>query len=193
MKIKSSNNYNNYYLINIFKVSYNSHILPKSSSGFSTKGTLSINESSVRYYSTGDSPKKTENVNYSSNKQLGAYLAGLIEGDGYIYAPASNSSSSLQQTQKWVAHIEIVFDIRDIQLYTKIREILGGGYITIRPNGTSGRLIIKKREILINLVKLINGHMRTPKIEALHRLINWINVRNNESIPLLGRDKTPLQ
>jgi hypothetical protein len=55
------------------------------------------------------------------------------------------------------------------------------------------RLIIKKREILINLVKLINGHMRTPKIEALHRLINWINVRNNESIPLLGRDKTPLQ
>lgn len=34
--------------------------------------------------------------------------------------------------------------------------------------------------------------MRTPKIEALHRLINWINVKNNESIPMLGLDKTPL-
>ena len=69
---------------------------------------------------------------------------------------------------------------------------MGGGYITIRPSGTSGRLIIKKRNILINLVKLINGHMRTPKIEALHRLINWINVKNNESIPLLGLDKIAL-
>lgn len=89
-------------------------------------------------------------------------------------------------------HVEIVFDIRDVQLYAKIREVLGGGYITIRPNGQSGRLIIKNRDILINLVKLINGHMRTPKIEAFHRLINWINLNNNELIPLHGIDKTPL-
>jgi hypothetical protein len=30
--------------------------------------------------------------------------------------------------------------------------------------------------------------MRTPKIEALHRLINWINIKNKEFIPLLDID-----
>jgi hypothetical protein len=32
----------------------------------------------------------------------------------------------------------------------------------------------------------------TPKIEALHRLINWINLKRNEAIPLLGIDLSPL-
>lgn len=31
-----------------------------------------------------------------------------------------------------------------------------------------------------------------PKIEALHRLINWFNLNHNSSIPLLGIDTTPL-
>jgi hypothetical protein len=34
--------------------------------------------------------------------------------------------------------------------------------------------------------------MRTPKIEALHRLINRINLKTNSTIPLLGIDKTPI-
>ena len=92
-------------------------------------------------------------------------MAGLIEGDGYIYVPSSTSGNEEPP------HIEIVFDIRDIQLFTKIKEVLDGGYITIRPNERSGGLTIKKRAILIKLVKMINGHMRTPKIEALHRII----------------------
>jgi hypothetical protein len=31
-----------------------------------------------------------------------------------------------------------------------------------------------------------------PKIEALHRLINWFNLKHNSTIPLLGIDTTPL-
>ncbi len=34
--------------------------------------------------------------------------------------------------------------------------------------------------------------MRTPKIEALHRLITWFNLKINYSIPLLNIDTTPL-
>jgi len=34
--------------------------------------------------------------------------------------------------------------------------------------------------------------MRTPKIEALHRAIIWINEKDNSSIPLLGLDRSPL-
>jgi hypothetical protein len=34
--------------------------------------------------------------------------------------------------------------------------------------------------------------MRTPKIEALHRAINWINENDNTSIPLLDLDLSPI-
>jgi len=34
--------------------------------------------------------------------------------------------------------------------------------------------------------------MRTPKIEALHRLINWLNLKRGCSIPVLWFDTTPL-
>ena len=33
----------------------------------------------------------------------------------------------------------------------------------------------------------------TPKIEALHRLITWVNLKNNSNIPLLNIDQTPLE
>lgn len=56
----------------------------------------------------------------------------------------------------------------------------------------SGRLMIRKRAILLKVINLINGKMRTPKIEALHRLINWFNLNHNSSIPLKGKDTTPL-
>ncbi len=88
--------------------------------------------------------------------------------------------------------IELAFYIKDLKLIEKIQERLGGGIIYIRPNGQSGTLKIKKQSVLLHLINLINGHMRTPKIEALHRLINWINLKTNNTIPLLGIDKTPI-
>lgn len=140
--------------------------------------------SNKRYYSIN----KTAGI--ANNGQLGSYLAGLIEGDGHIYVSSAGDLTSKKKA--WSSYIELVFDIKDLQLFIKIKEVLKGGYITIRPNGQSGRLTIKKRDILINLVNLINGHFRTPKIEALHRLIENLNTHSSELIPLLGLDKTPL-
>lgn len=42
------------------------------------------------------------------------------------------------------------------------------------------------------IINLINGHMRTPKIEALHRAIRLINEKDNSSIPCLGVDTSPV-
>lgn len=47
----------------------------------------------------------TQNKNKKTYNQLGAYLAGLIEGDGNIYTPRLEVKGAPQ--------IEIVFDIRD--------------------------------------------------------------------------------
>ena len=82
--------------------------------------------------------------------------------------------------------IEIAFDIKDVQLAKKIM----GGNLFIRANGQSCRITFKKSDLLLKVVQFINGYMRTPKIEALHRLITRLNSKHNT--PLLGLDTTPL-
>jgi LAGLIDADG endonuclease len=79
--------------------------------------------------------------NYDKNN-LGPYLAGLIEGDGHIQTPSSYRDLN---GKKNMPHIEICFDIKDLPLFEKIKEVLNGGYIIIRPNKKSGRLFIKKK------------------------------------------------
>ena len=59
-----------------------------------------------REFST--SKKSFQRSNYN---QLGAYLAGLIEGDGNIYTPGLNVKGGPK--------IEIAFDIKDIPLAKK--------------------------------------------------------------------------
>jgi len=109
-------------------------------------------------------------------------VAGLIEGDGNIYTPGLNV--------KGYPQIEIAFDIKDIQLAKKIISVIGG--VFIRAKGKSCRITFKKSDILLKVVQLINGYMRTPKIEALHRLITRLNSNHNTNIPLLGIDTTSL-
>jgi hypothetical protein len=35
--------------------------------------------------------------------------------------------------------------------------------------------VVRSKSGLLKLVNLINGEFKTPKIKALHRLIDWIN------------------
>jgi len=51
--------------------------------------------------------------------------------------------------------------------------------------------IFAKQEVL-KIINLINGRMRRPKIEALHRAITRINEKENSFIPILGLDKSSL-
>ena len=53
-------------------------------------------------------------------------------------------------------------------------------------------LQIRRKDDLKKIVKLINGKMRTPKIEALERLIKWLNKRSEEKIELKGLDRSIL-
>lgn len=114
----------------------------------------------------------------------------MKEGDGHIYTPLTLRNTD---GKKNAPYIEICFDIKDLPLFEKIKEVLEGGYISIRPNNKSGRLFIKKKVILLKLINLINGYMRTPKIEALHRIIQWFNNDNSDyKIKPLYLDTSPL-
>jgi hypothetical protein len=65
-----------------------------------------------------------------------------------------------------------------------------GSYIVIRKNNQSGKLTIKKKIVLLKLINLINGYMRTPKIEALHRLIDYFNLNKYLNLIIYEVDKS---
>jgi hypothetical protein len=97
---------------------------------------------------------------------MGSYLAGLIEGDGDIAVHDKNSKSKVYRPK-----IIIVFNINDRPLAEKLSSVLRVGKVVSRSSAGHVLLQILAKEEVLKIINLINGHMRTPKIEALHRAI----------------------
>ena len=102
----------------------------------------------------------------NSISQLGPYLAGLIEGDG-TFGIHDNKSI----VKKYTPKILIVFKKADLPLANYLQNITGSGNIYIKSD--RGYVLWQIQDIsgVFNIVNIINGHMRTPKIEALDRTI----------------------
>lgn len=165
----------------------------KNSKVFRTSKNKNIKFSLLYNYKT-ETLRKTSQFNSISYGQVrkyssfGPYLAGLIEGDGHIAVQDKN-------TEKKVIHrpkIIIAFNIHDKALADKLSMDLKVGKVINKPKEGHVILQILSKEEVLKIIHLINGYMRTPKIEALHRAIYWINVKDNSSIPCLGLDKSPL-
>jgi len=127
-------------------------------------------------------------IRLSSNLYLAPYLAGLIEGDGHIAVHDKNT-----QKKEYRPKIIIAFNINDKPLAEKLSTELKVGKVIDRSSAGHVLLQILAKEEVLKIINLINGHMRTPKLEALHRAISWINERDNSSIPLFGIDSSPLE
>jgi len=97
--------------------------------------------------------------NYSINKQfrnndlmLGYYLAGLIEGDGYI---------SINNKNKVILGITV--NIKDLYLAEKVLNYLGQGFIVKRKTN-SIELRFTTVKVLEKIINLVNGKFRTPAL-----------------------------
>lgn len=126
------------------------------------------------YYSTN------KNINKNKDEILGYYLAGLIEGDGYIYLTTKNQ-----------VIIGITFNSKDKPLAEKLLSYIGQGSIMIR-KGKSIELRISAVTSLKRILALINGKFRTPKIHQLHLLIDWLNKKHSTNLDKLPLDNSPL-
>jgi hypothetical protein len=135
-------------------------------------------------------PQKVRFINNASPKssyKLAPYLAGLIEGDGHIAVHDKSSKSKVFRPK-----ILIVFNEKDKPLANRLSAVLGVGKVIDRSKAGHVLLQILAKGEVLKVINLINGYMRTPKIEALHRAINWINENDNTSIPLLDLDLSPI-
>jgi len=119
-------------------------------------------------------------INESNNINkinLGPYLAGLIEGDGTIFI--NDNESRVKYTPK----IDIVFKKADKPFAEYLSKLIGCGKVYDK----EGEYVIWQNQRIVDvfiIINLINGHMRTPKHEALVRIINWYNnyITNNQHL-----------
>lgn len=102
---------------------------------------------------------------------LGSYLAGLIEGDG-TFAVHNKDSISKSYSPK----IIVCFKLSDLPLANYLQTITQCGIVYTKKDRGYVLWQISKIEDVYTIVTIINGHMRSPKIEALNRAINWINL-----------------
>lgn len=110
-------------------------------------------------------------VNKELSLELGHYLAGLIEGDGTIAVHAKDSSA-----KKYSPMIVIVFKKSDYPFAKFLCELTNCGKVYHKPE--RGYILWQIQDLVgvFIILKLINGKMRTPKIEALTRAIKWFNL-----------------
>lgn len=138
-----------------------------------------------RYFSL----KKESNAKIESElrSKIGPYLAGLIEADGSIAVHDKNSNA-----KKYCPKILVVFNLTDEPLAKKLANITKAGTVYTKKNAGCVIWQIQKIEDVIKIINIVNGYMRTPKIEAVHRAINWFNEFYNYNINSLGLDLSPI-
>ncbi len=124
------------------------------------------------------------------NSQLGYYLAGLIEGDGNIWTPKTLKSAKGRVNNP---HIVFTFHLSEMPLYILIKDIFGTGSIYHVKLSNVCKYSISDKNTLIEIINLINGKFRTPKLKYLHRAIDHINIIHNTTIEKLPIDKSNLE
>ena len=144
-----------------------------SKSNLNTKASIISSSNSNCLISLNKKNKINKN-----NDALGSYLAGLIEGDGTFAIHNKDSTA-----KKYFPMIIVVFKKNDLPLAQHLQNVTNCGNIYNKSN--RGYVIWQIQDIvsIFTIVKLINGKMRTPKIEALQRTIDWLNkyIEQNKS------------
>jgi LAGLIDADG endonuclease len=130
------------------------------------------------------------NYMYSSNAQLGFYLAGLIEGDGNIW-----TSKTLKSPKGRINNPQIVFSfhIKEKPLFAKLKTIFNTGSLYKEKLNNTCKYRVSETKKLIELINLINGKFRTPKIKYLYRAIDHINLVHKTNIKKLPLDNSNIE
>jgi LAGLIDADG endonuclease/Cytochrome C and Quinol oxidase polypeptide I len=146
-----------------------------------TKALLGINVHNIKTYDSSSSIDKINKNNLSS------YLAGLFEGDGHIWISKDNVK------KKYNPRFCITFSLKNKPLAKKLLDIIEFGYIRYKPKDNACVLIVSPVKGLKIIVDLINGELRTPKINQLFNLIDWLNNNHSSNIKKLPVNNKPLR
>lgn len=101
------------------------------------------------------------------------WLAGLIDGDGCLLV-----------SKKGYTSLEITMDLTDEKSLRFIQDKLGGS-IKMRSGAEAWRYRLHNKEGMIQLINLINGHIRhSTRLVQLHRVCQVLNINVIYPLPL---------
>lgn len=129
-------------------------------------------------------PSNSSNTSNNKYKFI-SYLTGLIEGDGTIIVPFTDRSSKGKLNYP---SIQIAYHLKDLPLALLIQKNLGYGSLIRKKGLNAYTYYVNDQKGILNLINLLNGNMKTPKINSLYNLIDWLNNKN----PQLNLIKLPL-
>ncbi len=139
----------------------------------------------VNNYSTLTPNLTRNNGIVNNNTQFEHYLTGLIEGDGCIITPTKlRSDKNILNYPS----IQIVFNLKELPLALLIQKGLGFGSLSRMKGINAYKYTGNNKTGILTLVNILNGKMRTSKVEALYNLIDWLNNLN----PDLNLIKNPI-
>ena len=87
--------------------------------------------------------------------------------------------------------IQIVFHLKDLPLALMIQKELGFGSVSRKKGVNAYILTINNYESILSIISLINGNMRTPKINSLYKLIDFY--QDNINIEKKPLNNKPLE
>lgn len=119
----------------------------------------------------------------NENYKLKSYLAGLFEGDGHIWLPKNNTKKVHNP------RFCITFNLKDVVLCKRLLSIIGSGFIRYKPKNKACVLTVSPVKGLNKIINYINGELRTPKINQLYNLIDWLNKNHSSCITKLPLKK----
>lgn len=81
--------------------------------------------------------------------------------------------------------IRIAFNAKDEEFVLHLISVLG--YVSIQRDldKSAVNIVVRSKEGIKDLILLINGKFRTPKIKRLHNLIDLVNTKWSNSITIL--------
>ena len=113
--------------------------------------------------------REVNNTTPNTSGQLAPYLAGLIESDGALITPKNYSDTPT---------IYISLQEKDRLFAEYLKNYLGYGSIQLEVSSPNAiRFVLRNKEGIIDILNLINGFFRTPKIIKLHAMIDWVNTK----------------
>jgi len=122
------------------------------------------------------------------------YVTGFsdIEGDGSLITPSTLKSPSGSNK---VCSVQLIFHICDLEFVKVLQKRIGHGNIYFAKDTETVRLMIQNLQGVLTVIHMINGKMRTPKINALYTMIDWLNMHKLEEknhITKLPLDSSPI-
>nr|UEX92757.1 LAGLIDADG endonuclease [Ophiocordyceps lanpingensis] len=156
----------------------------------SQSSIFALSIKNLRYLSLKNSINivSTQYENKNKDNMLSYYLSGLVEGDGHLSVPKVLKGPSGKSK---VANIEVIFALKDLPSAEYLLKKYGGNIYKHSVKKIVKWKIQDKKSVTL-IVNTINGKFRTPKINALHNMIDFLN-NKGENIKKLPLDSSSLE